>query len=407
MQQKKVLRHNSTSAEVATVYACITGFIVADQLLAPFVLSTVVRIIELFCLVLIAWSGFKMLKSGALVSYRGWALALIILLAFNNLFIVARGNYAGGLKDLVLGKFSAGGVPTYLLPFIILFLPNKKYFSTILTVLFYSMLLILPIWFIKALDLVQDEYYAEAIGAYLPFFGIVLLQFRGRFKVRQQVIMISIYLVYLLLMIMNARRNMVVSLTLYFILALFVSNFSQLKHSIRARIIIILGIAGIILFTSLSWGNLSATVFNRILNRGFEDTRSDVEMLMIMDFSSSPATDWLIGRGMDGTYFQMMQDQNTYEFTTDRNVIETGYLNMILKGGLLFVMIVLLFLITAFFRGISFKKPYLTGLSFALLLYLLDMYMTTPVSSFSVRNVVFWLIVSICFQYESRPYLRK
>lgn len=401
---KKVSTRNPNREEMAviTIYACISAYIAGDQLLSPFILSTIVRVFELLCLALIAWNYYILLRLHSVHKYRGWALVLLIFLAINNLLIIVRGDYSGGIKDLVLDKFAYDAIPAYVLPFIVLFLPNRKYFKLILQVLFFSMLFILPIWLINALDLVQEEYYAEAIGAYLPFYGIILLQFRRRFSIRQQAEMIGIYLVYLLLMILNARRNMVVSLTLYFVLGIMISCYTLMRRSMRIRIIMLGGAFFVILLVFLNWDTLSTTVFSRILYRGFEDSRSGVELLMITDFASSPASDWVIGRGLDGTYAQMTENKDTYEILADRGVIETGYLYLILKGGALYVLCTLLFLFTAFFRGISFKKIHLTGLSIVLLVYLLDLYMTNPVSYFSVRTVVFWLIVSVCLQY-SKP----
>lgn len=392
---------------VMAVYALITLRIAADQLLSALLPSAAIRLFELLCLGLILWCCLKVCFLNAHFKYRGWCLVLIALLAINNLFIIARGGYSGGIKDLVLDKLDVNGLPAYLLPFIILVLPNRKYFKSILKVFFYSTLLILPIWLINALDLVQDEFYGEAIGAYLPFYGIILLQFRKRFTVKEQVAMIAIYLAYLLIMVLNARRNMVLSLTLYLVLAFFISNYSAIKRSMRARIVFIAGAAALIVITVFSWGTLSSTIFNRLLDRGLEDSRSQVEMYLFMDLSTSPASDWVFGRGMDGTYYQITQNQETYEVTSERENVETGYLNMLLKGGLIYVLLVVIILFTAFIKGVSFKKPLLTGMSIVLLLYLLDMYMTNPISFFAVRTVVFWFIISICFQLPNPGDYRK
>ena len=125
-------------------------------------------------------------------------------------------------------------------------------------------------------------------------------------------------------------------------------------------------------------------------------------MTFLSDMASSPVQDWIWGRGLDGAYENMKQDPVTLEFNYDRSVIETGYLYLLLKGGLMYVLLILSFLFTAFFRGISFKKPLLTGMALFLLIYLLDMYMTNPVSFFAVKTVIFWLIVSICLQYREK-----
>ncbi len=385
---------------VMAVYACMTARIVVDPLLSPFLQTTILRVLELLFLGLMFWFTVKVFYYKAQFKYAGWPVALICLLAVCSFYIVVRGNYSLGLKDLLLSKAAYDSIPAYLLPFVVLFLPNRKYILSILDVLFYSMLLVLPLWLLSATDLVREEYLGESIGVYLPFFGTLLLLFHRKFSMRRNIVVAGIYAIYFLLMVLNARRNMVVSLALYAVIAFLMGNASLFMTSIRARLLLIAGTALTIAVVIASWTTLSSTIFDRILDRGMEDTRSGVETRFLVDMATSPASDWLFGRGVDGTYFQMTQNRDTMEVNYDRPVIETGYLYLVLKGGLAYMLIILLFLFTAFFRGMSFKKPLLTGMALFLLVYLLDLYMTTPVSYFSVRSIIFWLIVSVCLQYE-------
>lgn len=385
---------------VMAVYASITARIVVAPLLSSFLSSTILRLLELVFLGLMIWYTIKVFSYKAHFKYRGWPVILLVLFSICCLFIVIRGNYALGLKDLVLIKSAADSIPAYILPFVILVLPNRKYILSILEVLFYSLLAVLPIWFLSVADLVQDDFLGESIGVYLPFFGTLLFVFRKKMPVRRMLIVLVIFAVYFLLMVLNARRNMVVSLTLYFIIAFFAGNVTLFKTSIRARLSLIAGVAVTIAIVIISWGTLSSSVLDRILERGTEDTRSGVELRFMADMTTSPVSDWLFGRGIDGTYEHMTQNQETMEVSYDRPVIETGYLYLVLKGGLFYLLLILLFLFTAFFRGISFKKPLLTGMALFMLVYLIDLYITTPVSYFAVRSVVFWLIVSVCLQYS-------
>ncbi len=387
---------------VMAVYASITAYIAADQLLSMFLPSTLIRIFELVCLGVMVWYTVKIWTYGETPRYRGWPLVLILLLAACNLFIIIRGNYGGGLKDMVLLKFSYLQIPAYILPFAILLLPNRKYINAILEVLFFSMLLVIPIWLLHLLDLVRDSFYGEALGVYLPFFGALLILFRKKLNMRRQLVVFAIYGFYFILMLLNARRNMVVSLSLFFVVAFIMGNVTRFKTDMRSRLLLLGAVAGAVALIIANWGVLSSTVFDRILYRGLEDTRSGVELTFLSDMASSPVQDWIWGRGLDGAYENMKQDPVTLEFNYDRSVIETGYLYLLLKGGLMYVLLILSFLFTAFFRGISFKKPLLTGMALFLLIYLLDMYMTNPVSFFAVKTVIFWLIVSICLQYREK-----
>lgn len=391
---------------VMRVYACITAYIAAEQLFGQFLPSTLVRIFELLCLGCMIWFTVRVFAAHRNFQYRGWPLMLIILLALCNLFIIARGHYTGGLKDMILLKFSYSQIPAYILPFVVLFLPNRKYIRSILEVFFYSMLLIVPIWLINSLNLVQEQFYGESLGVYLPFFGTLLILFRRHLSQRQKVIVIVLYFVYFVLMVLNARRNMVVSLSLYFVIALLMGNYTLFKRSARARLWLIGGVAAVALILVASWGILSKTVFDRLLFRGMEDTRSEVELFFIVDMASSPAVDWIAGRGIDGFYAQITQNSETMEVSASRNVIETGYLYLILKGGLVYLILILLFLFTAFFRGIRFKKPLLRGMCLFLLIYLVDLYMTNQICFFTVRTVVLWVIVSVCLQYRKNASTR-
>ncbi len=402
-EEHKIIQKRDRSREeiaVMSVYACMVARIVVDPLLSSFFPSTILRVLELLFLGLMLWFTLRVFYYKAHFKYSGWPVVLICLLALCSISIVVRGDYSLQLKDLVLSKSAYDSIPAYLLPFVVLCLPNRKYILSIFDVLFYSMLFVLPLWLLSATNLVREEYLGEAVGVYLPFFGTLLLLFHRKFPFRRNLVTVSVYAIYLLLMVLNARRNMVVSLVLYAVIAFLMGNATLFKKSMRARLLLAAGTATIAAIVFFSWNTLSSTVFDRILERGMEDTRSGVESRFLIDMASSPASDWLFGRGVDGTYYQMTQDRETMEVSYDRPVIETGYLYLVLKGGLTYLLAILLFLFTALFRGISVKKPLLRGMALFLAVYLIELYMTTPVSYFAVRPIVFWLIVSVCLQYD-------
>ena len=387
---------------VSATYASITAYIAADQLFSSFLPSTLIRVFELLSLVAIFWFVLQVFLCRENARYRGWPILLIALLAISCLSIIARGEYEGGIKNMILVKFSYTQIPAYILPFAILVLPNRKYLTAILNVFFFSMLAVIPIWLMQSVNLIQQQegFPSESIGAYLPFFGTVLILFRRHLSTRRRRVVYAIYFAYFMLMILNARRNMIVSLSLWFGIAYLMGNATKLKTNMRARLLLLSGVVAVAVFVAISWGWLSQTVFQFILDRGMEDTRSGVEALFLADMASSPVSDWVFGRGIDGTYIQMTEDAQTLEVSFDRYLIETGYLYAILKGGLFHLLLYLLFLFTAFIRGISVKKHLLQGLALFLAVYLLEMYMTNWVFFFSVKAVVFWFAVSVCLQYK-------
>lgn len=394
------LKKSRSELAVCAIYASMTAYIAADQLLSPFLPSTFVRVFELICLAAMAWFVLELFLYRQNFRYRGWPLLLFALLMISCVSIIARGDYGGGIKDLVLQKFSYTQIPAYILPFIVLVMPNRKYLTSILNVLFFSMLAVIPIWLLQSINLVQEEFDAESIGAYLPLFGAVLILFRRHLSSGRRLVVYALYFVYFMLMVLNARRNMVVSLSLFFIIAFLMGNITMLKTSMRARLLLLSGVAAAAAIVVATWGGLSTTVFQRILYRGTEDTRSSVEILFLADMATSPEYEWVIGRGIDGSYSQRTEDKETLEVSYERPSIETGYLHMILKGGLFHVLVILSFLFTALIRGVSTKKHLLQGLALFLTVYLIDFYMTNWTLFFSVKAVLFWFIVSICLQYR-------
>jgi hypothetical protein len=398
-REEMMAARNKEEKLVMGVYAFITLRLSADQLLSPFLVSTLVRLFELVFLSGMFWCAFRIWTRGARARYQGWPLLLILLYAMNCIGIMARGDFSVGLKSLVMDKLNgADAILAYTLPFVVLSLPNRKYFRSILEVLFLSMLLTVPIWLLNITELVREEYLGEAIGVYLPFYGTVLLLFRRKLPRGWRLVTYAIFFIYLLLMVLNARRNVIVSLFLYFSVAFIVGNLALIRSN---RKFLMGGIAVAILMGGIafaSWESLSQSVFRRLIDRSKDDTRSRVELFFLVDMSSAPARDWVFGRGMDGSYYQMVEDLDENSITYDRKVIETGYLHMILKGGIVNVLLILLILFTAFYQGIKSGKILIKGLACFLPIYLIDLYMTNPVSFFAVRTVIFWLIVSICFQ---------
>ena len=119
------------------------------------------------------------------------------------------------------------------------------------------------------------------------------------------------------------------------------------------------------------------------------------EELFFADFANSPITDWIFGRGMDGGYYQITIDAETGEISDNRTAIETGYLNMILKGGMVYDVVIILIMLLAVRRGYGRKNRTCSFLATILLTYFIDLYTTNPVCAFSVRSILFWFCISV------------
>ena len=175
-----------------------------------------------------------------------------------------------------------------------------------------------------------------------------------------------------------------------------------LRHSFKKNIARYVFIVLVTLFSFLilllNFDSLSKGTFSNMTSRINEDTRSGVETFFFRDFMNSSVSDWIIGRGMSGSYAQTVINRETGEISARRTSIETGYLNMMMKGGIIYIIIVLILLLKSVKKALLYGNDDYKYLGVILLTYLIDLYTTNPVCAFSVRSVIFWFSISCCLQ---------
>lgn len=385
---------------VLNIYKYLLAIILIDPLLSSFIsITTILRAGEFFCLIMLLFyeirlfriNGFKYINNNILYT----------LLALVSIVIIVRGEWPSSLKDI--GLYILSSALIYLIPFLILPLPNSYYFKNIIHLFFKASLFVIPLWLFNISDLIQTgatAYRAESIGELLPFLCAFLLGLLHFFSKKQKVIIVSIWCVFFVLMLLNARRNVSFSLALYALIAYMFSIWSELKKNPIKFLLIILGSILTIQVLLLNFEKLTTGTFKNMAGRASEDTRSGVEELFFLDFMNSPIEDWIWGRGLDGAYAQTVVNAETGEISDSRSVIETGYLHMMMKGGIVYDLLILSFLIIASRKALNQRDNNLKYIGFILLTYLIDMYSTNPVCDYSVRSILFWFCISVCLQYK-------
>lgn len=182
---------------------------------------------------------------------------------------------------------------------------------------------------------------------------------------------------------MARRGNLAISL-LYLVLAWGI-YFIHEKKSSKFKITLI-SVIVIILCYSL-FNNMADSLFATLIERGMEDTRSGVEESFYNDMKTT--TDWLFGRGWFGEYYDSI-------FKDYRSSIETGFLSLILRGGLLYTIPYVGILLLSFING-YFRSKNLFCKSFAIicLIQILSLY---PYGwpAFDLNHFTLWLGVWIC-----------
>jgi hypothetical protein len=138
-------------------------------------------------------------------------------------------------------------------------------------------------------------------------------------------------------------------------------------------------------------------LFGFLLERGSEDTRSGVEEFFYADMKTN---DWIVGKGINGSYFCPNIEEDLP--TNYRTVIETGYLQIILKGGLISLILYLLITVPAIFLGLFHSKNLLSKAAALWILFALISLYPTQVNTFTLRYLLVWVCVGICYSKNIR-----
>lgn len=128
--------------------------------------------------------------------------------------------------------------------------------------------------------------------------------------------------------------------------------------------------------------------FTVLSNRLFDDTRSWAEKEF---YESMNIKDYIIGKGSMGTFYSPY-------FKTHRNLIETGYLHLILKGGIFYSFAWCYLLISSFIKGYFFSSNKMVKvMSLYIFPFIPGLYLFGH-PDFNIQYVVLWICLACCNQ---------
>jgi hypothetical protein len=286
----------------------------------------------------------------------------------------------------------------YLLPLAVVFLPLRRVlFKRLFTVLVVTGFVFLFTYYVADVLLYPESNLLDAIStAFISGVLFLYLTWKSHSK-KVRVFALAVILVEVLAGVLAGRRNVLISCgtTLFFGWCLIV--FYNEKKKAVTKVVYILGtaLAGIVLISNI---NFQSSAFSTLNDRISTDSRSDVFLAFVGDMTG---TDWVIGKGIDGTYYDPIK---YWDFTNSnsedierRDNIENGFLFLILKGGLVYLLLFLMIILPAIYRGL-FRSSNLLAKAAALFLvvYLLDM------ASFgqlllNMKYFLAWLSISVCY----------
>jgi len=330
--------------------------------------------------------------------------SVIIILLIWNITVISRGfslSYEFFKRMLV---YTNDGLFMYLVPLIVLFPTKLKYLRKV-----FILIIVFGVFFIIS-DLLQLKVLLYAVtgsrnatGTVDVFIqclalpgGFILLSYYYHPK-KINVMAIIILLVALYFTIIRARRGLIfVTASMIFvayIIFLFYNKEKLFKFFLSFSMLVLL-VSSIALFYSVQKHGF----FGHLTSRIDEDTRKGIENAFYNDMST---VDWIIGKGINGYYYSPDIDEG-YRITVYRNAIETGYLQIILRGGIVSLGLFLLVAIPALFKGLFASNNMLCKAAGSwILLFLIYSYPMT-INWFILSTVLIWISIGLCFDKSIR-----
>ena len=137
--------------------------------------------------------------------------------------------------------------------------------------------------------------------------------------------------------------------------------------------------------------------FAFIHQRGDEDTRSGVDIALL---SQMDTNEMIFGKGLNGRYYYPLHLDDRLDGW--RYVTETGFYNIVLKGGFLMAIVYIILLLFPAVKGIFFSKNvFCKALGLFILVSLIELY---PFGwlAFDMRFFIIWIGIPMCMDENIR-----
>lgn len=367
------------------------GYTMSNTLSPIYIICDLIRTIGVGSMVV---SSFK------LMSFRFENLYLKIIFTFYIfwLFTVVLRGFKPEYEFIKNSLFEPGGFFLYLSPLILLIQKPPKFYTYIFIVaqilgLFYLIHIALDITAI----LVRSD--TASFGRFEVFVkilalpcGFLLMTFNYQTN-RSKLISILVISVVFFLAVYRARRGLIFISGSIFIFTFLLFIYRN-KRKILLIIFSIIAACFMLVFaiTSLNIGD--SDLLAKANERGTEDTRSSVEGFYFADMQFK---DWIIGRGMSGLVAAPIGIDINSKTPGYRTGIETDYLNIILKGGIISLGLLLLIVVPAIIQGLFLSKNTLSkAAALWILLWLVSLYPST-VTIFTLHYILVWIAIGICY----------
>ena len=320
-----------------------------------------------------------------------------------SLTVIVRG-FMFDYKYIKFLLFDSGfGIFLYFAPLVLLLPRELIYYRTIFDVIVVLSLayLVFDVVFRNELLYLGRNIKSQTIMEYFSQnlslqSGFLLLTYKYHSKKRIFLALLVLILTFLLAAIRARRTLMFMSLSIL-TFSFFIYYYNQ-KVRLLVFVLSAILISAIYIIGAKIYNDNSSGVFRYVTDRFDEKTRSGVESYFYNDMNT---TNWLIGKGINGDYYCPGIGETGF-LTIKRGVIETGYLQIILKGGIVNLLLLLLIAVPALIKGLFLSSNTLSKASgLWILLFLIDLYPLSP-TAFSMNYLLVWISIGICYSKKIR-----
>lgn len=319
-----------------------------------------------------------------------------VFLIFRTLFYDDNKAILGNVFTTLFGNTQVGAL-VFLLPFFIFFSVRRQIIWELKNILFLILIISIPISLyniivrnIEGFNFVIFMQCISFLYVFAPYLS----------KTKKYVILIATVLL-LIVLILISERAVFLSL-----LSGFLSYFLILYVKTKRVLILIASVVIFISVAILSFGLYYKISVFEVLPQLFSDKSADLAMdsrtFLYLELSDDlhRNNSWVFGKGILGSYYSVTMEMaavNGYDVDSKNRIgIETGFLQYILKGGLLYLILYMIIMIIAIFRALKFaNNDFLKIVAFMLV----GRFFISTISeypAFDLKNIIFWILMGLC-----------
>jgi hypothetical protein len=338
------------------------------------------------------YSMFSLIKFRIVNSYFRF---IFIIYSIWQVYIIKEAFFGFNYETLSNYLFSPYLFLHYLVPLVILIPDNIFYLRKIfdLFIIAAMLLFIFFILFSNELLYINSAFSEQTVWTFGTGSGFLLLTWIYHNN-KRRLISFSAVILSLFIATVMARRNIMLTFSNYILFSILLIIFSS-KQSLRSKIYLFT----FILLTTFSiyylFTSYQDILFSKISSRFTQETRDVVFIAFFKDMSPN---DLLFGKGFGGTYYcPGIEPDRDYRY-----LIESGYLQIILKGGYVNLTLFLLITLPAAYLGLIKSNNIMSRATGAIVfLWLIDM-VPWGMAAINIRYILFWTSISVCYSKEIR-----